>query len=94
MFLQALSLALTKMMPLLIKLTLRLSNNNSSQAKNKGNVLVVVDMVMAMATVMATVAHMLVALEVSDNSLELLMRAKEDVSEVEEVENGKSSLSK
>jgi len=90
MFLQALSLALKK----LIKQTLRLSNNNSSQAKNKDNAVVVVDVVMAMATAMATVAHMLADLEVSDSSLGLLTRVKEDVTEVKEVENGKSLLAK
>jgi len=94
MFLQALSLALKK----LIKLTLRLNNSNSNQAKNKGNAVVDVDvvmaMVMAMVTATAMVAHMLVALEVSDSSLELLMRAKEDVTEVKEVENGNSLLAK
>jgi predicted ATP-binding protein involved in virulence len=88
MLLQALSLVLKK----LIKLTLRLNNNNSSLAKNKGTAVVVVDVVMAMDT--ATVARTVVALEVSDSSLELLMRAKEDVTEVKEVENGKSLLVK
>jgi hypothetical protein len=88
MLLQALSLVLKK----LIKLTLRLNNNNSSLAKNKGTAVVVVDVVMAMDT--ATVARTVVALEVSDSSLELLMRAKEDVTEVKEAENGKSLLVK
>jgi len=98
MLLHSFLLPLMKTTLLVLKLTLRLNNSNSNQAKNKGNAVVDVDvvmaMVMAMVTATAMVAHMLVALEVSDSSLELLMRAKEDVTEVKEVENGNSLLAK
>jgi len=89
MLLHSFLLPLMKTTLLVLKLTLRLNNNNS-QAKNKDNSVVVMDVVMVTDT--ATVIHMLVALVVSDSSLELLMRAKEDATEVEEAKNGNSLL--